>query len=81
MQKQNKAIKDESFAKIREEEEKRKETQAKFQKSLNVSLLIDCVMCLLLFRSFCYGNSSLLDLILNVFNTILGDSKDDDRQR
>ena len=40
MQKQNKAIKDESFAKIRVEEELRKETQAKFQKSLNVSLFI-----------------------------------------
>lgn len=35
LQRQNKSIKDESFAKIREEEEKRKETQAKFQKSLN----------------------------------------------
>lgn len=35
LQKQNKTIKDESFSRIREEEEKRKETQAKFQKSLN----------------------------------------------
>ncbi|XP_059619825.1 alpha-taxilin [Phlebotomus argentipes] len=35
LQRQNKSIKDESFTKIREEEEKRKETQAKFQKSLN----------------------------------------------
>ncbi|XP_065087305.1 alpha-taxilin [Ochlerotatus camptorhynchus] len=35
LQKQNRMIKDESFAKIKEEEEKRKETQAKFQKSLN----------------------------------------------
>jgi Myosin-like coiled-coil protein len=35
LQRQNKTIKDESFSKIREEEEKRKETQAKFQKSLN----------------------------------------------
>lgn len=35
LQKQNKSIKEESLARIREEEEKRKETQAKFQKSLN----------------------------------------------
>jgi len=35
LQKQNKAIKDDSLSKIREEEERRKETQAKFQKSLN----------------------------------------------
>lgn len=35
LQKQNKSIKDESFSRIREEEEKRKETQNKFQKSLN----------------------------------------------
>lgn len=35
LQKQNKSIKDESMSKIREEEERRKETQAKFQKSLN----------------------------------------------
>lgn len=35
LQKQNKSIKDESLSKIREEEERRKETQAKFQKSLN----------------------------------------------
>ncbi|XP_063696356.1 alpha-taxilin [Culicoides brevitarsis] len=35
LQKQNKSIKDESFLRIREEEEKRKETQNKFQKSLN----------------------------------------------
>lgn len=35
LQKQNKCIKDESFSKIKEEEERRKETQAKFQKSLN----------------------------------------------
>lgn len=35
LQKQNKTIKDESFSRIREEEEKRKETQNKFQKSLN----------------------------------------------
>lgn len=35
LQKQNKTIKDESFSKIKEEEERRKETQAKFQKSLN----------------------------------------------
>ncbi|XP_055639281.1 alpha-taxilin [Toxorhynchites rutilus septentrionalis] len=35
LQKQNRMIKDESLAKIKEEEEKRKETQAKFQKSLN----------------------------------------------
>ncbi|GAB0097370.1 alpha-taxilin [Sergentomyia squamirostris] len=35
LQRQNKTIKDESLARIREEEERRKETQAKFQKSLN----------------------------------------------
>lgn len=35
LQRQNKTIKDESLSKIREEDEKRKETQAKFQKSLN----------------------------------------------
>ncbi|XP_041983304.1 gamma-taxilin [Aricia agestis] len=34
LQKQNKSIKDESLAKIREEEERRKETQAKFQNTL-----------------------------------------------
>lgn len=35
LQKQNKLIKDESLSKIRAEEEARKETQVKFQKSLN----------------------------------------------
>lgn len=35
LQKQNKMIKDESLSKIRAEEEARKETQVKFQKSLN----------------------------------------------
>lgn len=35
LQKLNKTIKDDSLSKIREEEEKRKETQAKFQKALN----------------------------------------------
>lgn len=35
LQKQNRMIKDESLARIKEEEEKRKETQTKFQKSLN----------------------------------------------
>lgn len=34
LQRQNKAIKDESLLKIREEEERRKETQAKFQATL-----------------------------------------------
>lgn len=35
LQKCNKSIKDESMSKIKEEEEKRRETQEKFQKSLN----------------------------------------------
>ena len=35
LQRQNKSIKEESLSKIREEEEKRKETQSKFQKALN----------------------------------------------
>lgn len=35
LQSQNKSIKEESFSKIKEEEERRKETQTKFQKSLN----------------------------------------------
>ncbi|XP_052754050.1 gamma-taxilin [Galleria mellonella] len=35
LQKQNKAIKEESLVKIREEEERRKETQAKFQNTLS----------------------------------------------
>ncbi|CAO1412179.1 unnamed protein product [Diamesa serratosioi] len=35
LQLQNKSIKEESFSKIKDEEERRKETQTKFQKSLN----------------------------------------------
>lgn len=35
LQRQNKTIKEESMSKIREEEEKRKETQTRFQKNLN----------------------------------------------
>lgn len=35
LQKQNRMVKDESLARIKEEEEKRRETQEKFQKSLN----------------------------------------------
>lgn len=40
LQKQNRMIKEESFAKIKEEEEKRRETQAKFQKSLDEIQLV-----------------------------------------